>query len=317
VLFHGISPEIECWMKPKGPFPGRLGWIKPAAQITFVGENRLTFVGPTAPNPLRRIGWVYGQVQDRLDLDGASLFETTHRRRTEVPLHEHEFPYLTLLINGKYREPFERGDSQFIPFSAVFHPLHTRHAGVVEDKGCRFFTLELEPSWLEKMNAKVPEDSVFDWHGQRFLWLMLRLFREYRDEQARFSLTMESLTLEVLGALALGKDDQRNEPASAWRRLRERMHDSFRESLRIGDLAAAAGVHPVYVARLFRRRTGQTPGEYLQRLRAQHACRLMQQPERSLCDVAMDSGFCDQSHMNRVLRRFAQCSPGTIRTLTQ
>lgn len=274
-------------------------------------------MGPdTTPAPLRRIGWVYGQVQDRLDVDGASLFETTHRRRTEVPVHEHEFPYLALLINGKYREPCAHGDSQFTPFSAVFHPEHTRHAGVVEEYGCRFFTLELEPCWLEKMDAKLPHDSVFDWHGQRFLWLMLRLFREYRDEQARFSLTMESLKLEVLTALGASKGDD-GETASAWPRLREKMHDSFLEPLRIGDLAASAGVHPVHVARLFRRRTGLTPGEYLQRLRAQHACRLMQQPGRSLCDVAFESGFSDQSHMNRVLRRFAQCSPGTLRALTR
>jgi AraC family transcriptional regulator len=256
-------------------------------------------------------------VQDRLDVDGASLFETTHRRRTEVPLHEHEFPYVTLLINGKYCEPCARGESQFLPFSAVFHPEHTRHSGEVEDQGCRFFTLELEPSWLDKMHSALPEDSVFDWHGQRFLWLMLRLFREYRDEQRRFSLTLESLIVEVLAALGQGKDDEPMDPFSTWRLLRERMHDSFRESLRIRDLASTAGVHPVHVARLFRRRTGLTPGEYLQRLRAQHACRLMQQPELSLCDIAFDSGFCDQSHMNRVLRRFMHCAPGTIRSMTQ
>ena len=269
----------------------------------------------TYPNPTRRIGWVYGQVQDRLDLDGASLFETTHRRRTAVPVHEHEFPYVTLLISGKYREPFAHGDAQFVPFSAVYHPIHTRHAGVVEEHGCRFFTLELEPAWLGKMEAVLPHDSVFDWHGQKVLWLMLRLFREYRDEQVRSSLTMESLALEAIGALSQTGDE--NGPASSWPRLREKMHDCFRQPLRIRDLAAAAGVHQVHVARLFRKKAGVTPGEYLQRLRAQHACRLMQQPGRSLCEIAYESGFFDQSHMNRILRRFTLCSPRTIRSLTQ
>ena len=190
-----------------------------------------------ATNPLRRIGWVYGQVQDRMDLDGASLFETTHHRRTEVPVHEHEFPYLTLLISGRYREPGAHGDAQFISFSAVFHPEHTRHAGVVEEHGCRFFTLELEPCWLRKMDAELPHDSVFDWHGQRFLWLMLRLFREYRDEEARFPLTMESLALEVLAAITQGKSETVEKSASVWLHLREKMHDSFRDRLRIGDLS--------------------------------------------------------------------------------
>jgi len=121
----------------------------------------------------------------------------------------------------------------------------------------------------------------------------------------------------VLAAITQGKSERVERSASVWLHLREKMHDSFRDPLRIGDLATAAGVHPVHVARLFRQRTGVTPGEYLQRLRAQYACRLMQKPELSLCDVAFESGFCDQSHMNRVLRRFMQCSPGKIRSLTQ
>ena len=263
----------------------------------------------------RKLGWVYGQVQDRLDLDGASLFETTHRRRTEVPVHEHQFPYVTMLVNGKYREPFARGDVYFTPFSAAYHPVHTRHAGLIEEHGCRFFTLELEPSWLATMESALPPDSIFDWHGQKVLWPMLRLFREYREEQLGPSLTMESLALEVIGALRLGKQD--DFATDSWKLVREKMHDCFREQMRIGDLATAAEVHAVHVARLFRQHTGLTAGEYLQRLRAQHACRLMQQPERTLCEIAYDSGFFDQSHMNRVLRRFTQCSPGALRTLTQ
>lgn len=261
----------------------------------------------------RRIGWAYGQLQDRLDLGGATLFETTHRPASQVPVHEHEFPYFALLINGQYREPTLAGEAQFIPFSAVYHPAQTRHAGLVDKTGCHFFAFELEPSWLSAMNAKSPAASIFDWHGGKILWLMLRLFREYRGEM-RSRLTMESLALEILSAADTLPGDATYLPASCWGTLREKIHDNFREPLRIRDLATAAGVHPVHVARLFRRHAGLTPGEYLQRVRAQNACRLMQQPDRPLCNIALDSGFFDQSHMNRILRRLAGCSPSAVRS---
>jgi AraC family transcriptional regulator len=263
----------------------------------------------------RRIGWAYGQVVGRLDVEGATVFETVHNRPMQVPRHEHAYPYITILLRGRYREPSRRGDSYFVPFSAVFHPAHVRHSGIVDAMGCQFFTLELESPRMNSMQTYVPSDSVFDWHGERILWPMLRLFREYRDSETRSSLTMESLILEIVSAVAANGQNATVVPLHRWRLLLEKIHDSFRESIRVRDLASAAGIHPVHVARLFRRYTGVTPGEYLQQLRVQQACRLMQEPERSLAEIASESGFADQSHLNRVLRRFVHCSPGTLRGL--
>lgn len=263
----------------------------------------------------RRIGWAYGQVVDRLDVEGATVFETVYNRPVQVPRHEHAYPYITILLKGRYREPYRRGESYFVPFSAVYHPAQARHSGIVDAMGCQFFTLELESSWLESTQTDVPADSVFDWHGDRILWPMLRLFREYRDIETQSSLTIESLMLEIVSAVAANRQNSTVIPVQRWRLLLEKIHESFRESIRVRDLASAAGIHPIHVARLFRRYTGVTPGEYLQRLRVQEACRLMQEPERSLGEIAFESGFADQSHMNRVLRRFVHCSPGTLRAL--
>ena len=263
----------------------------------------------------RRIGWAYGQVVDRLDVEGATVFESVYNRPMQVPCHEHAYAYITILLKGRYREPYGRGDSYFVPFSAVFHPASVRHSGIVDEQGCRFFTLELDSSWMDSMEIDVPSDSVFDWHGESILWPMLRLLREYRDGGTQSSLTMESLILEIVSAVRSKGQNAAVVPVDRWRVLLEKTHDSFRESIRIRDLATAAGIHPVHVARLFRRYAGVTPGEYLQHLRVQQACRLMQEPERSLGEIAAESGFADQSHMNRVLRRFVQCSPGTLRAL--
>jgi len=263
----------------------------------------------------RRIGWAYGQIVDRLDVEGATAFESVYNRPMQVPRHEHEYPYITILLKGRYRELYRQGDSHFVPFSAVFHPAHVRHSGIVDEFGCRFFTVELDSSWMDSMQTDVPADSVFDWHGEGMLWPMLRLFREYRDGETQSSLTMASLILEIVSTVAASGQDAPDVPVHRWGLLREKIHDSFRESIRVRDLASAAGIHPVHVARLFRRYTGVTPGEYLQQLRVQQACRLMQDPERSLAEIASESGFADQSHMNRVLRRFVRCSPGTFRAL--
>jgi AraC family transcriptional regulator len=235
----------------------------------------------------------------------------------QVPSHEHEHPYITILLRGHYREPAQRGESYFVPFSTVFHPARVRHSGIVDRLGCEFFTLELDSSWMGAMGINLPVESVFDWHGERILWPMLRLLREFRDSEEQSPLITESLMLEIVSAVAASATFARAVPIERWHLLREKIHDSFRESIRVRDLAGAAGIHPVHVARLFRRYAGVTPGEYLQQLRVQEACRLLQQPRRSLGEIASESGFADQSHMNRVLRRFVHCSPGSLRVLMQ
>ena len=163
------------------------------------------------------------------------------------------------------------------------------------------------------MRTMVQANSVFDWHGERLLWLMLRLLREFRDRRARLPLTMESLILEMLAALGDERHIGPRLPLNRWKILQEKIHDSFQDSIRTRDLARAAGIHPVHVARLFRLKAGVTPGEYLQHLRAQYACRLMQDPERSLGDIASQSGFADQSHLTQVFTRLVGVSPGAWR----
>jgi len=256
---------------------------------------------------------MYGKVVNRLDLAGTTLFETVHREPILEPTHEHPSPYIAVLLRGSNREVYRRGEAQFFPFTAVFHPANVQHRCALNERGCQFFTLELEISWLDSMGIDLQPNSVIDWHGEKILWQMLRLFREFRRTETSLNLTVESLILEILSMLGGERRIGSHVPFHRWSLLEQKIHDSFRESIRTQDLANAAGIHPVHVARLFRLKTGLTPGEYLQHLRAQCACRLMQNPDRSLGEIAAESGFTDQSHMNRIMRRLVHCSPGLLR----
>jgi len=263
----------------------------------------------------RSLGWTNGRVVDRLDVAGSSLFETVYTHPTLAPSHEHSYPYVAVLLKGRYREVYRHGEAYFTPFTAVFHPANVKHSCVLNERGCRFFTLELEPSWMDSLHIGVLANSVFDWHGEGILWQMLRLLREFHAKDTQSILTVESLILEILANIGGEQKIGSCLPFHRWKLLQEKIHESFREPIRTRDLATAAGIHPVHVARLFRLKTGVTPGEYLQHLRAQCACRLMQGSERSLGEIASESGFADQSHMNRILRRLVHCSPGKLRWL--
>ncbi len=72
------------------------------------------------------------------------------------------------------------------------------------------------------------------------------------------------------------------------------------------DLARDAGVHPVHLARAFRKAEKLTPGEYLQRLRVRAACHRLRERDYSLAAIAMECGFADQSHFARVFKKLTK-----------
>jgi len=65
----------------------------------------------------------------------------------------------------------------------------------------------------------------------------------------------------------------------------------YREPLSVGDIAGAAGLHPKYLMRVFKKQCGVSVWEYLTRLRVSHAQRLLITSEAKVLDVAMESGF--------------------------
>lgn len=85
------------------------------------------------------------------------------------------------------------------------------------------------------------------------------------------------------------------------------------EPFRVAATASAAGVSTDYLSRIFRQATGDSPMEYYQRRRVQHAGRLLLDAEREVSEVAHALGFCDAAHFSKVFRRVQGMSPRAYR----
>jgi len=100
-------------------------------------------------------------------------------------------------------------------------------------------------------------------------------------------------------------------PPAAVLKVVEVMRSRIHESLRIEELAEAAGMSPFHFARQFKTATGHPPHEYLMRLRVDRAQELIAQRGRdwTLAAIAKDCGFVDQSHMARHFKRVLGITP--------
>ncbi|HYM75528.1 MAG TPA: AraC family transcriptional regulator [Candidatus Dormibacteraeota bacterium] len=269
---------------------------------------------PAHPGKVLHGGEFYSPVQARLNTGDVLLSELRQPSPRVVPRHEHVLAYVTVVLGGHYREGDRGHLDEMPPLTAVFNPVGVAHSTVIGPAGAFLFTVEFRSEAMRALDLRLPGETTFDGGVGTMLWPGLRLFSAFKTDAAPFEL--EGHIFELLAAIArVASEGQRHETqAPRWfRRVKERLHAEFREHLRMGDLARDAGVHPVHLARVFRKFEKRTPGEYQQRLQARAACELLRDPEWPLAAIAAECGFSDQSHFTRVFRRMAATTPAQFR----
>ncbi len=80
----------------------------------------------------------------------------------------------------------------------------------------------------------------------------------------------------------------------------------------LGGLANAAHVTRFQVIRDFKRVSGMTPGQYLRDCRI-HAASALMRTDKSLAEIAFETGFADQSHLTRLFKSMRGLPPGAFR----
>lgn len=98
----------------------------------------------------------------------------------------------------------------------------------------------------------------------------------------------------------------------ALRRVRAYIDEHIGERISLDQLAGQAGVSRFHFARQFRRSTGQSPMEYLRRVRIEYSKRILMEPHSTIAEVAVTLGFSDQSHFTRTFGRLVGVSPGSF-----
>ncbi len=81
------------------------------------------------------------------------------------------------------------------------------------------------------------------------------------------------------------------------------------EPIEVATLASLVGRSPFHFSRLFARSVGLSPHRYIVHLRLQRAIALVRGGRCSLAEVAVRTGFADQSHLSRWIRRVHGVSP--------
>ena len=93
----------------------------------------------------------------------------------------------------------------------------------------------------------------------------------------------------------------------------EYLNEHYAEDCSLKTVAAALHVSPNYLHAVFVREVGITPLSYVTDKRVRRAKRLIAAGEKSMLEIAMETGFCSQSHFNKVFREATGYTPAAYR----
>ena len=235
--------------------------------------------------------------------DGIALTSFNHDCGRVNDAHAHETACVMLMLGGEYSETAGLRSFRFDPFTAVYHPPGLDHKDVIGASGVRLLVFEFVADLIEKAPRARRDVS-----GSRAAWEMLALYRDMSADHD--PLDFESRALEIAARVA-GQPQTRDLPSLE--RAREYLHAAFRSPIAMKDVARAAGLHPVYLGQSFRRQFGETIAQYVNRLRVRAAAEQLGKSDTPLAAIAYEQGFCDQSHFQRVFKRFSGYTPAEFR----
>ncbi|HYC62823.1 MAG TPA: AraC family transcriptional regulator [Thermoanaerobaculia bacterium] len=245
------------------------------------------------------------------------LQEIVYPSGTDLPRHAHPTAGFCLVLDGTYAERYGARSLNCGPRTVTFSPAGAEHRNVFTQAPSHCFTIDVAPSWIDRLGASsmvLADPMAVD--GGTLAPIAERLLREWRHRDDSSPLIVEGLVLELIGNAARNaRVPIEGKASAAIRRARELLEAHYVEAISLADVAMATGRHPVYVAAQFRRVYGETIGDFVRRLRVEHACRELARSERPLADVALVSGFANQSHFTRVFKRAIGMTPAAYRNL--
>jgi len=97
------------------------------------------------------------------------------------------------------------------------------------------------------------------------------------------------------------------------RRVKEFVYAKMEDELSLSELAQSVGLSIAHFSEVFRKSMGETPHQFVLRLRVERAKEMLRSAESRVLDVAIACGFKTPQHFARVFRQLCGTSPTEYR----
>ena len=247
-------------------------------------------------------------------------------------IHDHSAIEILLTLEGMVTYTIEDKVYQVRKGEILIIPQDTAHSLTMEEGSSRYLYL-FEPDAIMTMRDIKSMAIYFNkpFHLRdgsdahvRIRELLLRAKDLYEKRELMWNTACYSCILRVYATLGQRylsgirprtADNMRNMDSEVINAVMTYINNHYREELSLENVAGFAGFSRYYFSRSFKKQTGYSFKDYLCQKRLQVAMDLLIRTNRSMRDVAIESGFGSVATFNRVFREKKGCTPTQYRAI--
>jgi len=249
-------------------------------------------------------------VRHTRDWSGLHAFEAQYEPGAALPEHEHAEPFFTYVLCGSYTEHAWKTPRDCSSGDVVIHPPGDTHSNTVGRHGTASLNVQISPDLWDFLCSSSAARSVT---GQvvsgDIQWAAIAVWREFHRNDAAAALALTESVALFCASLVEIRERACLPVARRLDAAAQMIGDVTVRVPTLTEVAAQVGVHPMHLAKLFRRRFGCSLGEFVRRRRVSWACNELANRDRTISSIAAEAGFADHAHFTRIFRRLTGCTP--------
>lgn len=265
----------------------------------------------------------------------------------ELQMHTHDFIEIVYVCRGKgihavhnRTMPVTAGDLFIINYDTphCFYPYDRANTDGLEVFNCMFLPAFIEHLQIELpimrgitglflLKGLYPEETGYkadlnlgEGLKNDFVQLFQNMLVEYQAKKEGFADVIKMQLCELLiKTYRIYKDLYKDEPHPDAYKLEliqksiQYMRDNFSSPLQINQLSQQALLSKSYFSSIFKKVTGISVFEYLQKLRIEEACRLLVENTKTVTEIAELVGYNDYRFFNKIFRKLTGMTASVYR----
>ncbi len=236
----------------------------------------------------------------------------------KFPNHFHEYYVIGFIEKGKRFLSCKNKEYLIEPGDLLlFNPRDNHTCEQIDGKALDYRCINIQPEIMRKMIFEITGKEYLPYFTSQVVLhsdlvallcelhlIVMEEERDFRKEEI-FLFLLEQLVEEYTEHAVT---DENTEQSTEVRVTCEFLENHYMENITLDDLCKLTGLSKYHLLRCFTRQKGISPYSYLETIRIGKAKKMLEQGILPI-DVALQTGFTDQSHFSNFFKKFIGLTP--------
>jgi AraC family transcriptional regulator len=251
----------------------------------------------------------YGTDSKMFRVNGLTLVHSDYHRVTACPWHYHQNAHFAFTTGGALKETHRAFQLQLQAGSLLYNHSDEPHCNSEYSEHVSALHVDMDRTWFEKHDLP-PWGGLHELNDPVMKNHFHKILKELHIKDSATALSIEGIMLATFQHMR----QQKVRKDKTWTtKVKNLLYDRYNEQILLREVADEAGLHPTYLCQQFPAVFQCSFGEYLRKIRIEKAVdQMLTYPRRPLTEIALNTGFSDQSHFSRTFKRSVGVTPTTF-----